>query len=101
MSDFPTALSEIRRPGILMRAVRFALADYHRPSALKRFAPEEKRPEGIVSKLFETEAMIEKNRQSGSSAYSILTISRCWWRWSPRRGYWAGLRADRIGIATR
>ena len=71
MSDFPTALSEIRRPGILMRAVRFALADYHRPSALKRFAPDEKRPEGIVSKLFETEAMIEKNRQSGSSAYSI------------------------------
>ncbi|WP_112309582.1 DUF6477 family protein [Pseudogemmobacter bohemicus] len=71
MPDFRTALSEIRRPGILMRAVRFALTDYHRPTALKRFAPEEKRPEGIVSKLFETEARIEEIRQSGASTYSI------------------------------
>ncbi|SEB93830.1 DUF6477 family protein [Rhodobacter sp. 24-YEA-8] len=71
MSDTRTSLSEIRRPGILMRAVRFALADYHRPSALKRFAPEENHPERIVSKLFETEARIEEIRQSGASTYSI------------------------------
>lgn len=71
MPDFRTSLSEIRRPGILMRAVGFALADYHRQSALKRYVPEENRPERIVSKLFETEARIEEVRQSGSSTYSI------------------------------
>lgn len=71
MSDFRTALSEIRRPGILMRAVRFALTDYHRQSALKRFAPEENRPERILSRLFETEARIEEIRQSGATTYSV------------------------------
>ncbi|NPD15701.1 hypothetical protein HOY34_10855 [Xinfangfangia sp. D13-10-4-6] len=71
MPDFRAALSEIRRPGLLMRAVRFALKDYRRASVLKRLAPHENRSDRIISRLFETEARLEEIRRSGHSTYAI------------------------------
>ncbi|VDC31978.1 DUF6477 family protein [Pseudogemmobacter humi] len=90
MSDFRTLLAEMRRPGILMRAVRFGLADYQRQHMLKRLAPEETRPERILPRLFETEARLEETRQRGDANYSIrdhievlvtlVAETRAWYR---------------------
>lgn len=71
MSDFRKTLAEMRRPGLLMRAVRFGLADYRRTRDLRRLAPGETRPERIVPRLIEAEALLEDTRLRGDAAYSI------------------------------
>ncbi len=71
MSDYSKILTEMRRPGLLMRAVRFGLADYHRGRLLKRLVPGETAAERILPRLIEAEARLEDTRRSGDAAYSI------------------------------
>lgn len=71
MSDYSKILSEMRRPGLLMRAVRFGLADYHRGRLLKRLVPGETMADRIVPRLFEAEARLEEIRRNGDATYSI------------------------------
>ena len=71
MSDFCTILSQMRRPSILMRAVRFGLGEYQRGRLLKRLTPGDILPERTVPRLFETEARLEEIRQAGDAAYSV------------------------------
>ncbi|MFE3835723.1 DUF6477 family protein [Pseudogemmobacter sonorensis] len=81
MSDFPIpdlaapdlrrAVSELRRPGILMRATRFGLAEYQRGRLLKRLTPGETRPERTVPRLYALEAAMEARRRQGDSIYSV------------------------------
>lgn len=71
MSDFPKALAELRRPGLLMRAVRHGLGDYQRGRLLKRLAQGETVPERALPRLFEAEARLEATRRAGDAGYSI------------------------------
>lgn len=71
MSDFRKILSEMRRPSILMRAVRLGLSDYHRGRWLKRLAPGETSPERTVARLIHAEERLEETRISGDASYSI------------------------------
>lgn len=70
MPDTLSSLLALRRPMLLVRAVRFALADYPRRRLLRRLVPGEERVDRIVPRLFEIEAALEEQRQSGDSAYS-------------------------------
>lgn len=71
MSDFVNRVAQIRRPGLLMRAVRFGLADYRRASFLKRYAPGETAPERVLPRLIEAEERLEETRRRGDTTYSI------------------------------
>ena len=71
MSDFRKTLAEMRRPGLLMRAVRFGLSDYRRTRDLRRLAPGETRSDRILPRLIEAEAELEDTRLRGDAAYSI------------------------------
>lgn len=71
MSDFDKTLAAIRRPGLLMRAVRFGLADYHRGRLLKRLLPGETAPDRILPRLIEAEARLEDTRRLGDAGYSV------------------------------
>lgn len=71
MSDYSNILSDLRRPGLLMRAVRFGLADYSRGRLLKRLVPGESLTERIVPRLIEAEARLEEIRRSGDASYSV------------------------------
>jgi hypothetical protein len=71
MSDYRKSLAELRRPGLLMRAARFGLADYNRRRFLKGLTPEETTSERILPRLIEAEARLEETRRSGDAAYSI------------------------------
>lgn len=71
MSDFRKTLAEMRRPGLLMRAVRFGLADYRRTRDLRRLTPGETRPDRVVPRLIAAEAVLEDTRVRGDAAYSI------------------------------
>ncbi|WP_225029234.1 DUF6477 family protein [Xinfangfangia pollutisoli] len=71
MSDFRTVLAEMRRPCLLMRAVRFGLADYRRTRMLQRLVPGETVAERIVPRLIAAEAALEEIRLRGDAGYSI------------------------------
>lgn len=71
MSDFCTPISRLRRPGLLMRAVRFGLSDYPRGRLLKRLTPGDILPERTVPRLLEAEARLEETRRNGDAAYSV------------------------------
>jgi hypothetical protein len=73
MFDPDKTLADLRRPGLLMRAVRFGLADYHRGRLLKRLVPGETRADRILPRLIEAEARLEDTRRNGDAAYSIST----------------------------
>lgn len=71
MTDPRPHLAALRRPRILMAAVRFALHDYQRGRMLKRLTPGETAPDRVLPRLIATEARIEETRQAGDAAYSI------------------------------
>ena len=64
-------VGQLRRPRILVSAVRFALPDYRRNRLLRRLTPGETAPERVLPRLIETEARIEETRLAGDSAYNI------------------------------
>lgn len=71
MPDFRDTLAQMRRPGLLMRAVRCGLPDYRRARDLRRFAPGETRLDRILPCLIEAEARLEDIRVRGDAGYSI------------------------------
>lgn len=71
MTDFRSLLSDLRRPGLLIRAARFGLSDYRRERDLKRLVATPLSAEGTVSHLLGEEERMEQNRQSGDAAYSV------------------------------
>lgn len=71
MSDFHTVLTEMRRPGLLMRAVRHVLRDAPRARALRRISGTNPCRETRISNLIETEARIEATRRAGDAGYSV------------------------------
>lgn len=70
MSDYRKTLAEMRRPGLLMRAVRHGLREAPRGARLRRLAVTEPTAEARISRLIETEARLEATRQAGDAAYS-------------------------------
>ena len=72
MSDVSYLLSSLRRPKLLVRAARFAVADYCRQRCLPRLFPGEglTRHADILPKLIEREASLDIARRSGDAGYS-------------------------------
>lgn len=71
MSDYRKTLAEMRRPGLLMRAVRHGLREAPRGARLRRLAGAEPTAEARISRLIDTEARMEATRQAGDAAYSV------------------------------
>lgn len=70
MSDTRTILGTLRRPPLLMRAVRAGLAHYRRGPALRRLAGGETLPARALTRLLAHEARMEETRASGGAGYS-------------------------------
>jgi hypothetical protein len=71
MTDFRTALSNLRRPRLLIRAARFGLEDYHRDRDLRRLLSVAASPERAVPQLLAEEARLEDIRVTGDIAYPV------------------------------
>ncbi|MGI9391018.1 MAG: DUF6477 family protein [Boseongicola sp.] len=73
MSEIMSALKSLNRPRLLIRAARHGLIDYSRERLLTRLIRSEHTlaPEAAVEKLMQAEALLESDRQSGESSYSI------------------------------
>jgi hypothetical protein len=73
MTDLHKMLETLRRPGLLMRAARFCLPDYHRDRDLRRLLPAQTStaPEKLVPRLMSEEDALEQSRLSGDLSYSI------------------------------
>ncbi|WP_395540119.1 DUF6477 family protein [Neotabrizicola sp. sgz301269] len=71
MRDVTQTLAEMRRPCLLMRAVRFGLTEYRRSHDLRRLTPGETSPEQVLPRLLAAEAALEDTRLRGDAAYSI------------------------------
>lgn len=70
MADYCKILAAMRRPPILMQAVRHGLVHYRRGPALKRLAGGEIAAARALPRLFEHEARLEEARRSGTAGYS-------------------------------
>lgn len=73
MPDPIKLLSNLRRPGLLVRAAQLGLEDYNRDRSLRRLMPEEKMrhsTEVTFSRLFEQEEVMDDARRSGDATYS-------------------------------
>lgn len=70
MSDFCMVLANLRRPRLLMHAVRFGLGDYCRDRDLRRLVNCGLSPDKTVPSLMILEADIEASRMAGETAYS-------------------------------
>ncbi|OZA12795.1 MAG: hypothetical protein B7Y02_06885 [Rhodobacterales bacterium 17-64-5] len=70
MSDFCMALSNLRRPRLLMHAARFGLGDYRRDRDLRRLVNGSLSPDKTVPSLMILEADIEASRTAGETSYS-------------------------------
>lgn len=70
MNHFDLELTRMRRPTLLMRAVRFALAEYPRARLLRQLAPGEAEAERIVPRLFAVEEQFEDMRRRKDVTYS-------------------------------
>lgn len=73
MTDPILTLSAMRRPGLLIKAARFGLADYRRERDLKRVMRAERlpRPSAALDALLEQEKRLEETRKTGDGSYSI------------------------------
>lgn len=73
MTELTQRISEMRRPGLLMRAARAGLVDYDRgrdlPRLLRQIEPPS--PTAAVDFLLTAEARAEEARVSGGAAYSV------------------------------
>lgn len=68
MTDFAAALTELRRPKILIRAARAGLAEYRPERDLKRLVRGERDP---LQPLLVEESRLEATRAAGAGAYNI------------------------------
>lgn len=71
MSDYRKNLTDLRRPSILMSAVRHGLPAYQRGRMLKRLTPGDTSPLRTLPRLIEAEAVLEETRLRGDANYSI------------------------------
>lgn len=74
MSDLMSAVSDLRRPRLLVRAARAGLVEYNRARDLRRLmrTPDAPAPERALSALLEEENRIEATRQSGDASYCFV-----------------------------
>ncbi|MFT4151183.1 MAG: DUF6477 family protein [Paracoccaceae bacterium] len=71
MTDFRALLSDLRRPGLLIRAARFGMSDYRRERDLKRLVALPMTAERTVSHLLDEEERLEETRLRGDAGYSV------------------------------
>jgi len=71
MSDFRTAVQQIQRPSMLIRAARMGLTDYRRERDLRRLGHISLQPEKAIPHLLEEEGKVEDKRRRGDIGYSI------------------------------
>lgn len=73
MPDPLTAIRDIRRPRLLIRAAQSGLADYRRDRDLRRImrADAVPAPENAVHLLLDEERRLEETRQAGDAGYSF------------------------------
>lgn len=79
MTDIQKILSNLRRPGLLIRAARHGVGHYSREKSLGRLlgTPRSGGPEETVKRLIETEAVIEDERLNGHANYSVALHVEC------------------------
>jgi len=72
MTDPMPLLSTMRRPSLLIRAARFALAEYNRERDLRRIirSPSALPPAQALKSLISEESRQEEKRVNGDAAYS-------------------------------
>lgn len=70
MSEYRKLLAAMRRPPILMQAVRHGLTHYRREPVLKRLAAGETAPLRALPHLLAREARLEETRLKGEAGYS-------------------------------
>jgi hypothetical protein len=70
MTNSHPGLSQLRRPGLLMRAARHGLAHYRRGRLLSRLLGADLQPDRAFPRLVEAEAEHEETRRRGDAAYS-------------------------------
>lgn len=73
MTDIRTALNDLRRPRLLVRAARHGMSDYNRKRDLRRIAGQAhtNSPSRVMAHLVAQEEVMETTRRSGDAAYSI------------------------------
>jgi hypothetical protein len=64
-------LANLRRPRLLMHAVRFGLGDYRRDRDLQRLVRCELSPDQTVPRLMQAEEALEATRVAGDAGYSV------------------------------
>jgi hypothetical protein len=74
MKDLATRLSELRRPGLLIRAARAGQVSYNRTAHLRRVlgTSSEIRSADAVMRLMDIEAEIDSARRSDAAYYSAV-----------------------------
>lgn len=73
MTDLRSALAQLRRPRLLVRAARHGVQGYCRERDLRRLitTAQAPGPEAVVAALLNAEARMETTRQAGAAGYSI------------------------------
>lgn len=72
MSEIRTILANLRRPRLLMHAVRFGLGEYRRDRDLRRLVSCDHSPEKTVPTLLDQEEELEATRLRGDAGYSVI-----------------------------
>ena len=75
MQDVLTALTQLRRPRLLIRAAKEGAEDYVRDQHLKRLMGKGAQPHNgtVLKRLMEMEQDVNKDRRAGAASYSIIT----------------------------
>lgn len=73
MTDLAAALTELRRPKILIRAARAGVTDYRRDRDLKRLVRDAKgaAPKQAMAPLLAEENRLEEIRAAGAATYNV------------------------------
>jgi hypothetical protein len=73
MSDLLSAVADLRRPRMLIRAAHHGLDDYSRTRDLGRVirSPTLPTPDRAVAHLLDEEERVEQSRKAGDASYSI------------------------------
>ena len=73
MTEITATLSNMKRPGLLIRAARIALENFRRDTMLGRILGEESdlTPSNCLGLLMELENGMNEQRKTGDAAYSI------------------------------
>lgn len=71
MTEIRSTLSNLRRPRLLIRAVRFGAADYRRERDLRRLIGRSMPPDEAVQMLLDAEGKLEEWRRRGTAGYSV------------------------------